>query len=242
MFPRTPGFARPSWRKVGAPLATSGGYEQFIRSDLYVCAGVYLAAGFGDNTSQAECQGDGGATAGFEPYIIAIPEVAWATGTITSIGFYAEGGAGGFRAWAGVARNATTAGITYPTSIRGIFEHPGAGFDGERFRAGAIAVPVVKGEPIWVLTQTNGPNQQRGYRHSSSFRTCLGENTPQPLTAAGSVGYMGLRTAAVAAYNASLAAFPAGAVLLPVGVAAPIGPGSGNSSNRPSTYIQLTPS
>lgn len=241
MGERRAGLVRVAFRRGGQAAATAaGGYEQLFRSDLFVCAGLNLGAGFGDNTAECEAEGTGADTAAFEPYLIAIPEVAWATGTIATIGFWAEGGPG-FKAWAGVFADTTVASNHYPGAASAIFEHGPVGFDGMRFRSGAISVSVTKGQVFWVVTQTNVSNHQRGYRESHIFRACLGENTPDPLTAATSFSYMGFRSAAVVAYNAALAAFPAGGSLLNIGLA-PIGSGSANSSLRPSTFVQLTPS
>lgn len=246
MGERQAGLVRVAMRRIGPPPAAapsggSGSYEQLYRSDLYVCAGLLVGAGYNDNPAVAECGGTGNATGSFDPFLIAIPEVAWETGTLTSIGFYAEGGPG-FRCWAGVfADTLDGSGNHYPGAVSGVFEHGPVGFDGDRFRSGVIAVAVTKGDIFWTVTQTTGSNFQRGYRLSEAYRPLLGENTTLFLSATTSVGYMGFRTAAAAAYNAALAAFPAGGVLLNIGTA-PISGGAGNTLLRPSTYVQLTPS
>lgn len=217
-----------------------GGYERLIRSDCYVCAGVNRGGGPGDATLDAEVNQSGASTGNFEPYLIAVPEIAWASGTITSIGFYYEGGGGGARvAWAGIARNILSGGENYPGPIDSSrFAHGGTGFDGEKFRSGTVSVAVSRGEVFWVVTQTNSATNQRGFRASHNYRPCLGEQLPDPIAAASATSYMGIRSSAIVAYDTTITDFPAGGVLLPIGNA-PIGPGSANTINRPSTYIRL---
>jgi hypothetical protein len=241
---RTPGLVRAGFRRLGqgAAAGRGGGYEQLFRSDLYVCAGLLQGAGFNDNPAQSECGGTAAVTGSFDTYLIAIPEVAWETGTLSSIGFYAEGGPG-FSCWAGIFADTIVSANHYPGSALHIFEHSHPGFDGGLFRSAALSLAVDQGDVFWVVTQVSVANAQRGYRVSNAFRPALGENTASPITTTGSVGYMGWRSAAPVTYDATLTAFPASgsAALLNIG-SAPIANASANTTLRPSTYVQLTPS
>ncbi|MFL5381302.1 MAG: hypothetical protein ACJ8GN_02125 [Longimicrobiaceae bacterium] len=210
------------WKRAGAGLVIPAYGDESLayRNDLYQCAGVIAPAGPSDSAELAECEGTGAATGSFEPYIFAYRVTFGLDGTITSIGGYAEGGGGAlFTFWVAVWTDATSLGNPVPGapgSGSWSYEHPGAGFDGEKLRAGAVSVPVVAGESKWFLTQTKTSAQQRGYRRSSAFRTIFGENAATTLTATSCKNYIGLRSSAQAPYNAAIASLPA-MTLLPAG-------------------------
>jgi hypothetical protein len=210
-----------AWRRAGAGLVIPafGDESLAFRNDLYQCAGVIAAAGVNDNATLAECEGTGAATASFEPYIFAYRVTFGLDGTITSIGGYFEGGGGATKFWSAVWTDAASLGNPVPgvpASGSYLYEHPGAGFDGEKLRAGNISVPVVAGESKWFLTQTNTSSLQRGYRRSSAFRTIFGENAAATLTPTSGKSYIGLRSSAQATYDTAIASLPA-MQLLPVG-------------------------
>lgn len=234
------GGAPDSWHRGagGLELTAWGGFEALRRNDIYQCAGVNASAGAADNPTLAECESAGGATAGFEPYIFAYPEVMAADGTITSIGGYGEGGGGaGFKFWVAAWSAGSSSGNTVPAapaSSSYLYEHPGAGFDGELLRAGTISVAVVKGQIVWFLTQTKQSSQQRGYRRSSAFRSVFGENAAAALTSTSGKSYIGLRSTAVATYDPTIVSLPAMS-LLPAGNDT-VGSGSAASSLRPTIY------
>lgn len=237
------GTTPTAWILVSALAPAT--YESLRRSDLYQCAGVSCAAGAADNPEHSECEGAAAATAAFEPYIFAYPEIMGADGTIVSLGGYAEGGggAGGFHFWVAAWTSNGTAGNPAPSAPGAasyLYEHPGAGFDGQKFRSGVVSVPVTRGQVVWFLTQTNGPNLQRGYRRGSAFRPVLGETTGDPVTATSNKAIIGLRSAAVAAYDTTITTLPTMQVL-PVGNDT-VGSGSANTINRPSVYYKFQPS
>jgi hypothetical protein len=232
-----------AWRRAGAGLIIPafGDESLAFRNDLYQCAGILSPAGPSDNPGLAECESTGAATGSFEPYIFAYRVTFGLDGTITSIGFYAEGGGGAsFKAWAAAWTDASSLGNPVPgvpASGSYLYEHPGAGFDGEKLRAGAISVPVVAGQSVWFLTQTKTSGLQRGYRRSSAFRPLFGENTPAALTSTSSKNYIGLRSSAHAAYDTTITSLPA-MQLLPAGDDT-IFSGDANTILRPSVYFQF---
>jgi hypothetical protein len=237
------GSSATAWILISS-LALSPAYSSFRRNDLHQCAGVQLGAGPADIADHAESASTGAATASFETYIIAYPEIMPVDGTITSIGFYNEGIAGGsgYRAWVAACTTRLLSGNDEPDLVLATHEYVAAGFDGELFRSVATAIPVTRNQKVWFVTQTKNSNAVRGYRLSSAFRPCLGETTTSPLTATSSKGVIGLRSTAAAAYavpavSSALASLP---TLLPVGNDT-IGSGSANTVNRPTIYFQVTP-
>lgn len=232
------------WRRAGAGLVIPayGDESLAFRNDLYQCAGVIAPAGASDNAALSEAEGAGAATASFETYIFAYRVTFGLDGTITSIGFYAEGGggAGVYKAWSSVWTDAASLGNPVPglpASSAYRYEHPGAGFDGEKFRSGVVSVPVVAGESKWFLTQGSTSSHQRGYRRSSAFRSIFGENAAATLTATSTKNYIGLRSSAQATYDPTIASLPA-MTLLPAGDDT-VGPGDAATALRPTVYFQF---
>lgn len=237
------GSSATAWILLSS-LALSPTYASYRRNDIHQCAGVQLGAGPGDVADHSESAGTGAATASFEPYIIAFPEIMPVDGTITSIGFFNEGIAGGsgYAAWIAACTTRLLSGNDEPDTVLATKEYVAAGFDGELYRSVATSIPVTRNQKIWFVTQTKNSNAVRGYRPSSAFRPCLGEATTSPLTATSSKGYIGLRSTAAAAYAvpAVLSALASLPTLVPVGNDT-IGSGSANTINRPSVYFQVTP-
>lgn len=211
--------------------------ELFVRNDKFYCAGVSRGAGTADDNARTESNGTGAATAQYEKYVVAYPEVIRVDCTLASLGFYTDSGT--HRCWAAAHANVDDgAGNDYPApTALGSFEFVMVGFGGGGFRSGAPGgtVELQAGQKIWVATQINTNGVIRGFMQSSNYRPILGFDTPAALTAT-MKNFILIRSATAPAY--AVGVMPGGGVLGPVGNDT-IGVGSANTTLRPSTYFKL---
>lgn len=214
--------------------------ELFVRNDKFYCAGVSRAAGAADDNARTESNGTGAATAQYEKYVIAYPEVMRVDCTLASLGFYTDSGT--HKCWAAVHANSNDgAGNDYPAATAlASFEFSMTGFGGGGFRSGLTtgSASLVAGQKVWFATQINSNGVLRGFMQSSNYRPILGFDTPAALTAT-MKNFILIRSATAPAY--AVGTMPAGGVLGPAGNDT-IGVASGNTTLRPSVYFKLNAS